>query len=953
MATVGLSVVGSAIGGTLGGPVGAIAGRALGGALGAYIDGTFILPRIFGQDELQPPAIQDLEFQTAEEGSPTYRLYGEGGRISPTIVWKSEVLQETTSTGGGKGAGSQTQAIRTASVDVQIALCDGAIEEVERILADGQVIYDTSKASASLAQVRGTNTPISGQGIYLKVESLTPTKGTANDFENFKVGTYVDTTGWTNAANNGTFGVGGVSTLSDGKQEILLFNPAAVTEANAPYSPPVTLDVNLTVGVRHWSASIVDDVSVHPAFEAGPSALTDAVFSAAEQSISSATFNFPATFQLGRTLTITGTGAGGANDADYEIMDFVGTGKMILGDGNVQDLVAGNATLTQSQVVDPTVDAGRGNKGVRRRGNAHVVFTKLRLRNYGNRIPQMSCILRKRTGATVLEVVQDILKLAGVTQTDLNGVPTTTLRGLTVRGAAEPARILQPIMLAFDLLGQEGSGSLRIFERQNAEIVVLDETYMGAHQLGQNPPQTAQLTRIDDVERPNEVTVRFQNADFDYQTSTEVDRLAKRGERRRIRPIELGPLALGNGEGRQLATRILWDIWGGRFTCRADLMPRDSNLLPGDVIRFSKAGQSWDFLLTQVDLNPLDFRMRVQGVQQLTDTRLLTTGPAIPPETLAANRQVLRTVLPTVRAEVLDVGPLSDAHLTSPGVYCAIGAGYGSEWSGGAVFESRDGGSSYDPLCSALGAATIGYAQTVLATGTVDVWDRSSKVEVVVPDTVQLESRSEADVLNGANRCVIGSEVLAYQTATLIGHNTYELSVLARGLLDTWDEIGSHVVGERFVLDDDSVQFVDGIHGDVGVAVKLKAVTSGGSFDDVDPVDLTYEGSTIRPFAPMDIAGSRNATNDLAITWTRRTRADVRVLEQVTPLLESAEEYEVDLLNNTTEALLRTLTVTGSTTVTYDNGDQETDGITPGDPVIAVVYQMGALGRGKGRQATV
>jgi hypothetical protein len=36
-------------------------------------------------------------------------------------------------------------------------------------------------------------------------------------------------------------------------------------------------------------------------------------------------------------------------------------------------------------------------------------------------------------------------------------------------------------------------------------------------------------------------------------------------------------------------------------------------------------------------------------------------------------------------------------------------------------------------------------------------------------------------VLNGANACLIGNEVIQFQTATLIGDNQYRLSGLLRG----------------------------------------------------------------------------------------------------------------------------------------------------------------------------
>jgi hypothetical protein len=68
--------------------------------------------------------------------------------------------------------------------------------------------------------------------------------------------------------------------------------------------------------------------------------------------------------------------------------------------------------------------------------------------------------------------------------------------------------------------------------------------------------------------------------------------------------------------------------------------------------------------------------------------------------------------------------------------------------------------------------------------------------------------------------------------------------------------------------------------------------------------------------------------------------------------MDGTERYEVDILSGVT--VVRTISVSAATTTTYSAANQTTDGLTPGNPVSLVIYQMGDLvGRGRASAATV
>lgn len=116
MAVIALALVGGAIGTAVGGTAaiafgitaGAI-GTAVGAAVGGYLDSQYIIPALFskGDQSYVGPRIDDLSIQTASEGSPIKRVYGVKNKVAGTVIWISDLIEESTtqSSGGGKGGG--------------------------------------------------------------------------------------------------------------------------------------------------------------------------------------------------------------------------------------------------------------------------------------------------------------------------------------------------------------------------------------------------------------------------------------------------------------------------------------------------------------------------------------------------------------------------------------------------------------------------------------------------------------------------------------------------------------------------------------------------------------------------------------------------------------------------------------------------------------------------------
>jgi hypothetical protein len=89
MATLVLTAVGSAIGGPLGG--------AIGGAIGRQIDA-----EIFAPPARQGSRLKELAVQTSSYGTQIPAILGVM-RVAGTVIWSTDLIEERTKSGGGKG----------------------------------------------------------------------------------------------------------------------------------------------------------------------------------------------------------------------------------------------------------------------------------------------------------------------------------------------------------------------------------------------------------------------------------------------------------------------------------------------------------------------------------------------------------------------------------------------------------------------------------------------------------------------------------------------------------------------------------------------------------------------------------------------------------------------------------------------------------------------------------
>lgn len=972
MATVGLAVVGNLIAPGIGG--------ALGAALGGYIDNQFIFPAIFGADTptQEGPRLDQLQLQSASEGSPQKRLYGPKNRVSGTIIWAGTIREQkiTEEVGGGKGGGKPAGVTVTYAyfIDVAVAICRGPISKVNQIKGDQRVIYQSARTyDVTTALASMTNLPYQQGPPRCTISG--PDIGTLSLTRTGDIGLerQVVLTGFTNAANNGTWNVVAVNsatdtaTLEKAVGASLFIDETSPATANVSQSVTFqTIDITGSFTIVREEPEYLGRITVD---EAGP----DFSEFLRDDTVTISGFSNAAN---NGTFTVTSARTESNGDTVIEVKKEDTTAFVDEAAGATVNAVqsqpeiqsrADNITVypgDETQTADPTISAYEDDVPAFR-GTAYVVFENLSLTDFGNRIPNFNFEVEADEGGnppitsyTVGDAIEAILARSGYFTSDQYDASACTeeLQGYVVPGPQSIIQQLEPLLLTFDIGTFERDGVLTFIPRDEMDVGEITDQDLGAADEGSTPRiRDIQFEVPSGLSLPKEVTVEYSDPNLNLQVGAVRERRVN-ATADNVENVRL-PITLDANRARGVAQRVLWRPWSEQQRVTFSLPPRFSVWLKeGDRLKLTFNGEAYVIRVQTLDIG-VNRVVEVTGIVELdVDTDTLVTD-----EVRAGSLLDQAYRAPTIQLHILNLAPLVTDHATVAGYYFAVAAtDPAAEYLGGTLFDSVDG-SQFTQLANFPPETAMGVTTTALDDApTTTEWDETSSVTVELIEGT-LTSATDAQVLSGnTNLVLIGDEILAFRTATLIATRTYTLSGFIRGWRNTEAHAVGHAVGDRVVLLSGVLEFVSINTTLIDTSRVFKAVGAFGDLNDASPVSKTLTGETLKPFGPTAVGSSRDGSDNITITWQRRSRDLVKFGGPAGELLDSPEAYEVDVLDGggnvvrTLEDSDITVNNDGTASALYTAADQTTDGFTAGDPRDVVLYQISAtVGRGNPTEATV
>lgn len=582
------------------------------------------------------------------------------------------------------------------------------------------------------------------------------------------------------------------------------------------------------------------------------------------------------------------------------------------------------------------------------RNICYLVFKDMQLADFGNRLPNIEVEIAGSATTNVAAVVHDIARRVGVHDISITGL-NDELRGLVIARAIQASGALIPLAVAYNFDLAEQAGQVRCVKRGSGMKGVIPVGDMGAVEGADNSAEPARFKSVTALEMPKEVSLTHLDPALDYQINSQ--RAFKDiGNAENKMSVEL-PLTLGVDQARRIADRTLWEAWTARRSVEFSVTDKwvrrssgdvvgvvvDSQIIPYKIVRISRGDNGVTTLEAQRD-----------DPEVYTSTAFGADGNL--PANVVKFPGVTRLVL-------MDMPIVRDGN-DDAGFYWAV-TGASTGWRGADVRRSIDGGSSYSSMNKVGVRTIIGDVATALAVGPTDFWDRGNSLTVQLAYSgASLESMSEDLIIAGYNAAWLGpasgqgGEVIQFATATLVGPGQYTLSNLLRGRLGT-EANTTHGPNEVFVLLRTSTlgrsEFGP---ADWYYSRLFKPVSFMTNEVDTASQAFTNNGVGKMPKSPVHVEGTRDGSNNLALSWVRRTRLQVPGLGLgPVPLGELSEAYSIDIYSGA--SVVRTISAT-TPAANYSAAEQTADGLTPGNPVSLRVYQLSDVrGRGFPAIATV
>lgn len=545
--------------------------------------------------------------------------------------------------------------------------------------------------------------------------------------------------------------------------------------------------------------------------------------------------------------------------------------------GAAGDLKTGGAlriyTGHGDQTPDPLIASAEGASCPAFRNCAYAVFEDLDLADFGNRIPALTFEVFADHGPVALDAL-----IAPMPQASAQGAAFTQMEGYSHESGALRSQ-LAAIDALFPLVCACGGGALEIGP---AEVFASTATPLPPAVAGKDSEafgSAAGHSRERAAPDAAPDAIRYYDIERDYQPG--LQRSEGVPVTAASRTLEL-PAALRPDGARALVTaasrrvrwtrdRIVWRV--------AELDPA---IQPGDLVRAPGIDGVWRIAAWEWRDGAIELELirlpPVQGSAPPGEPGL----PGLPPDALPWSTHL--------RAFELPWDGVGDSSV--PATFAAASAG-GASWRGAALYADRSG--VLEPL-GATGRArsTSGALTAPLAGSPALLLERGAALTAeLIADDLGFAS-AEADALAaGANRLLIGGEIVQFALAERIGERGWQLSGLLRGRGGTEAAAqAGHPAGTPATLLDDSLVPI-ALGGPPGGATP--AIAAIGMAED-EPVTAILEraGATRLPLTPVHPRAARAPSGALELCWVRRARGAWGWPDEIeTPLIEQSERYRV------------------------------------------------------------
>jgi hypothetical protein len=516
------------------------------------------------------------------------------------------------------------------------------------------------------------------------------------------------------------------------------------------------------------------------------------------------------------------------------------------------------------------------------RGVAYVVFEDLQLADFGNRIPALTFEVfgEGSGGGDALNIGQVVSELVPAAAAD---VALAGVSGFSCDGPlADLIDQLAPVFpvdcdVSGDVLSLRAPGGVPS-ELAEATLTTADDGFGGESGFARK--------RLPASENPPEI-VRYYDFDRDYQPG--LQRILGRPASGQPTSIEL-PVTTVAADAREMIEAASRRANWARQTLSWRTAQIDPEVSPGALVKVRDQPGIW---------RVKDWEWRASGVEltmeRFSPTATVLAGGAAsdPGRPLNAGDAVMGSTALVAFELPWDGTGAGDAPLV-----CAAASSAQPGWNGAALYLDQGDGQLLPLATSGRSRCLIGHVAAALPQASPHLFDRINAVIVqMIADDLSLQDASAAQLAGGANRALLGEEMIQFAVATPLGSGLWRLDGLLRGRGGTEDRIAGHVAGEDFVMLDQSPTVLDGATIGSSGGARIAAIGVIDPAPVLSPIHC--RGLTQRPLCPVRPRVKVYSDGGRLLAWDRRARGAWQWLDGVdTPLHEEIESYDVVIGNS-------------------------------------------------------
>tara|TARA_R110002012_G_scaffold281652_1_gene470940 strand:- start:776 stop:2551 length:1776 start_codon:yes stop_codon:yes gene_type:complete len=580
MATIAVMAFGLSTGG---------AGFSIAMAMASIVDSQLIMPMLFPPDPIEGAKVDSIDIMSADEGAPAAECYGTFAKTGGQLIWTYK-LESQSETSGSRKRGITTTHTYHIRCAVAIAYTpNNPLATIDQVQMDEKVVYRNVNTTApTTASGTGFGAHVQHDGTsWVFFDAAVNSSIITDVYNQFEVG---DKVSWGDSSGSNTGHVFNLSANNDaidtiidkGRTKVIYWEENETEHSSRVYKS--------FFGFRTQKGKAKDYVTtsgIYPdtgwTFSLKPSGLASVV-------------------QV--------VGVGGAGWASG--IQTSGTPVIYLGDQTADD---------------PTMDdyhtvSGDNSNLPAFKDMSYIVFNKLNLARWGQRIPNMTFVVSAHADyRTVPTVMSQILSNGNIptSEFDISNVAGTAVIGYTIKGATELAKKLQPLMIAFNIVAQERGNKIYFHDRASVPSVTVTSGHETAY-VGR-PSDGVEMEESPYSERVGEINLKFVNSDDDEfrggqerivfkNDSIESDNFNKMTKLN----MQL-PVTMSRSTAKQIAARILYTTHTDVLSFRFNLPMTYLHIQENDKLNVTIGGKSYAMLVRKVDIGANGL-IGVEGMQE-------------------------------------------------------------------------------------------------------------------------------------------------------------------------------------------------------------------------------------------------------------------------------------------------------------------------------------------------